>query len=314
MSTKILIVDDEASSRDLLEGILRGAGYATTQANDGPAALARIAAAAPDLVLLDLRMPGLSGLEVCDTLKRNPATQGIPVIVVTGLQEVTHKEAALMRGADDFLTKPVDSENLLSRVSALLKVRSIHQELQRTLAYLHEVETDQHARRSDRLTRLLQGALPSTPPSPTAPSVLLVDDENLARTFYGDLIAEHGYHVHTASTGAEALSKLRSHAMEAVILDVLMPGMSGLEVLERIHVEDPELPVIMLTVDTRSQTVSAALKLGALDFIVKGMESDLLVLAVHRAVRHRRELLAKQREIGTLRARIAELEAERPKS
>ena len=308
MAETILVVDDEAANRELLEGLLTGAGYVAALARDGATALALAAAAPPDLILLDLRMPGIGGLEVCRRLKQNPATNAVPIIVVTALGEMTHKEAALTGGADDFVTKPVDTEDLRARVGAMLKVRRIRQDLDRTLAYLHELEAARYARRQESLANLVTGTQPSPPSSADALPILLVDDEALTRSFFGDLLAEHGFQVFAAGTGAEALDQFRYHPVEVAILDIVMPGMSGLEFLERLHAEDPDLPAIMLTADTRSQSVIAALKLGAFDFIVKGLPQDLVVLAVHRAVRHRRDTLDKQREIARLRARIAELE------
>jgi two-component system cell cycle response regulator len=293
-----LVVDDETAGRDLLEAILTGAGYQVEQA-------------VPELIMLDLMMPGMTGFEVCQRLKQHPRTAAVPVIVVTALGQVTHKEAALTSGADDFVTKPIDSGDILARVAAMLKVRRIRQELDRTLAYLHELETARHAQRRESLAAVVSGA--QKPPGPsTAPLVLLVDDEALTRDLYGDQLTEHGFQVVAAADGAEALDQVLRHPVEAVILDIMMPGMSGLEVLERLHARDPDLPVIMLTADTRSQSVVMALKLGAFDFIVKGLEHDLVILAVHRAVRHRRDTLNRQRETEQLRARITELESRRP--
>jgi len=313
MAESILIVDDETAGRDLLEAILTGAGYQVEQADSGPAALARVDEAVPELILLDLMMPGMTGFEVCQRLKLHPRTAAVPVIVVTALGQVTHKEAALTSGADDFVTKPIESEDILARVAAMLKVRRIRQELDRTLAYLHELETARHAQRRESLAAVVPGA--QKPPGPsTAPLVLLVDDEALTRDLYGDQLTEHGFQVVAAADGAEALDQVLRHPVEAVILDIMMPGMSGLEVLERLHARDPDLPVIMLTADTRSQSVVMALKFGAFDFIVKGLEHDLVILAVHRAVRHRRDTLNRQREIAQLRARIAELEGRRPRT
>jgi len=93
---------------------------------------------------------------------------------------------------------------------------------------------------------------------------------------------------------------------------VMMPGMSGLEVLAQLHGRDPDLPVIMLTAHANSRNAIAALKLGAFDFIVKGLEHELVALAVHRAIRHRRDTLNRKRENERLRARIAELEGNHP--
>ncbi len=293
MAETILIVDDEAASRELLGTILTGAGYQVEGADGGAAALARATAAPPDLILLDLMMPGMTGFEVCQRLKAHPTTEAIPIIVVTAYGEVTHKEAVLTRGAEDFVTKPVDAEDLQARVSAMLKVRRIRQELDRTLTYLHELEAARHAQRREALARALSGAALKPPEPLAAPLMLLVDDEALTRSFYGDLLAEHGFRVFAAASGAEALDQIRYQPVEAVLLDIMMPGMSGLEVLERLQAEDTDLPVIMLTADTRSQSAITALKLGAFDFIVKGLDHDLVVLAVHRALRHRRESLAK---------------------
>jgi two-component system cell cycle response regulator len=280
------------------------------QAEAGPAALAQATAAPPDLILLDLMMPGMNGFEVCQRLKHDPATASVPVIVVTALAQIKDKEAALTSGADDFLTKPVNTEDLRTRVAAMLKVRGIRQELDRTLAYLHELHAATHAQRRAALATLVAAA-PPAPSPPTLLPILLVDDEALTRDFYGDLLSEHGFRVFAASNGSDALELARQHPLEAVILDIMMPGMSGLEVLERLHAQDPDLPLIMLTAHPSSQNAIAALKMGAFDFIVKGLQHDLVVLAVHRAVRHRRETLARLQEIARLRARIAELEGGR---
>jgi len=308
MTETILVVDDEAVNRELLKAILEEAGYEVALARDGATALALATAVPPDLILLDLRMPGLSGLEVCEQLKRDPATQAVPVIMVTAHGEVTHKEAALTRGADDFVTKPVNAGDLRARVSAMLKVRRIREELDRTLAYLHELEAARHAQRRATLVHMLAGEPPKPPEPLTAPPILLVDDEALTRDFYKDLLSEHGFCVVAASNGSDALALIRQHPPEAAILDIMMPDMSGLEVLERLHAQDPDLPVIMLTAFPSSQNAITALKLGAFDFIVKGLDHTLVVLTVHRAVRYRRDALDRQQEVARLRARIAELE------
>ncbi|MFI5341414.1 MAG: response regulator [Candidatus Methylomirabilales bacterium] len=308
MAEMILVVDDEAATRDLLEAILAGAGYQVAQAEGGAAALAHAAASPPDLILLDLLMPEMSGFEVCQRLKQDAATAGAPVIVVTAHGQGRNKEAALTSGADDFVMKPIQAEDLLARVCAMLKVRGIRHDLGRTLAYLHELEAARHALRRKPRDGVISEAPSGLPPTPTTPSILLGDAETLTREFYGDLLAEHGFRVFATRDGAEALELARRHPVEAAILDIMMPG---LEVLEALHAQDPDLPVIMLTAHASSHNVIAALKLGAVDFIVKGMEHDLVVLAVHRAVRHRREALNTQREIERLRTRIAELEGGR---
>lgn len=312
MPERVLVVDDEAVNRELLEAILIGEGYEVVMASDGSSALAEIQAHPPDLILLDLLMPGMHGLEVCQRLKQETATARIPVIVVTAVGQITAKEAALTNGADDFVTKPFQPADLRARVQAMLKVRQIRQELDRTLAYLHELETERRAQRRQALVQAGAGPVPERSDGPTRIPVLLVDDEVMTREFYGDLLTEHGFGVLAASSGSEALSFIASKPVEAVVLDIVMPEVSGLEVLEMLRWQDPDLPVIMLTGHATSQNAMAALKLGAFDFIVKGLDPALVVMAIYRAVRHRRNALEHREEIVRLRARIQELEAERP--
>lgn len=304
MPETILVVDDEPMNCDLLEAILTDAGYGVRTALDGLAALAAIAEAPPDLILLDLMMPGLSGLEVCRRLRAAPGTAGIPIIVVTALGQTATKEELLMGGADDFVVKPFRPEDVRARVTAMLSVRGIRPDLDRTLAYLHALEGTRTAQRQ----RPLSAPPVETQPAPAATPILLVDDDALVRELYGRLLGDHGFRVVVASSGPEGLACAAGERMEAVVLDIVMPGMSGLEVLERLRTTDPDLPVIILTGHPTSQAAITALKLGAFDFIVKGQEQSLVLLAIHRAVRFRRERLLAQEEIQRLQARVAELE------
>jgi len=309
MPERVLVVEDEAVNREFLEAILAERGYEVVLASDGPSALAEVQAHPPDLILLDLLMPGMHGLEVCQRLKQGVATASIPVIVVTAVGQITTKEAALTSGADDFVTKPIQAEDLRARVQAMLKVRRIRQELDRTLAYLHELEASRRQQRRASLAQIVGGSAVETGHAASPIHVLMVDDEALTRDFYSDLLSDHGFRVFAVGSGEEGLALAGSHSIEVAILDIVMPGMSGLEVLETLRTQDPTLPVIMLTGHPSSQNAIAGLKLGAFDFIVKGLDHDLVVLAVHRAVRHRRQQLQLREEIQGLRERIHELES-----
>jgi DNA-binding response OmpR family regulator len=313
MSEAILVVDDEEVNRELLEAILTEDGYEVRLASDGPSALAQATAAPPALVLLDLLMPGMHGLEVCQRLKQAPTTAAVPIIVVTAVGQVTVKEAALTTGADDFVAKPINPSDLRARVRAMLKVRRIRQELDRTLAYLHELEAIRHAERRATLTQVTGGAMPPVAETAAPIPVLIIDDEALTRNFYGDLLTEHGFHVFAAQTGPEGLALVQSQSIEVVLLDILMPEMSGLEVLETLRLSQPDLPVIMLTGHPTSQNAIAALKLGAFDFIVKGLDHSLVVFAVHRAVRHRREALQQKGEMERLREQLLAQQTGKPR-
>jgi two-component system, cell cycle response regulator len=129
MTGRILVVDDVATNRIVMKVKLAAACYAVDQADSGAEALRAATLGQPDLILLDVLMPDMSGLEVCRRLKADPETADIPVILVTALSDRASKMAGLEAGADDFLTKPVDEVTLLARVRSLLRARDTVREL-----------------------------------------------------------------------------------------------------------------------------------------------------------------------------------------
>lgn len=137
---RILIADDNQQNRELLEAYLVDEGHEILMAADGRQALDMAASRQPDLVLLDIMMPKLSGYEVCQRMKADAKTQNIPVLMVTALRDMGDIEKAVAAGADDFLSKPVHRLELKTRVRSLLRVRQLTDERDRLLAYLSEVE------------------------------------------------------------------------------------------------------------------------------------------------------------------------------
>jgi two-component system cell cycle response regulator len=129
MTGRILVVDDVATNRIIMKVKLAAACYQVLQADCGLAALKIAKAEQPDLIILDVLMPDMDGMAVCDQLKADPETADIPVILVTALADNSSKMRGLQRGADDFLTKPVDEIALLARVRSLLRAREIQREL-----------------------------------------------------------------------------------------------------------------------------------------------------------------------------------------
>lgn len=144
-SSRVLIVDDNLQNCELLEAYLAEEPYETMLAFDGQDALAKVDEFHPDLVLLDIMMPKLSGYEVCQRIRANPATHAVPILVVTALNEMGDIEKAVRAGADDFLTKPVQRFELITRARSLLRVRHLTNERDRLLAYLEDVESSGRA-------------------------------------------------------------------------------------------------------------------------------------------------------------------------
>ncbi len=136
----IMVVDDNQQNRELIQVYLEDIDCRIIPAEDGLQALDLIRKDLPDLVLLDVMMPKMSGFEVCKRIKSNPKTTDIPVIMVTALSEFGDIERAIDSGTDDFLSKPVNKLELLTRIKTMLKLKHLTDKLERTLAYLGEIE------------------------------------------------------------------------------------------------------------------------------------------------------------------------------
>jgi len=136
----VLVVDDNEQNLELLVAYLDGLECTVTTATDGVEALEGVARCPPDLILLDVMMPRMSGFEVCRKLKSDPETRQIPIIMVTALNELGDIERGVECGTDDFISKPVNRLELTTRVRSLLRVRHLKNELERTLTYLGDVE------------------------------------------------------------------------------------------------------------------------------------------------------------------------------
>ncbi|MCY2968843.1 MAG: response regulator [Planctomycetota bacterium] len=139
--SRVLIADDNQQNCELLDAYLADEGYQVEMVYDGQQTLEAVARSQPDLLLLDIMMPRLSGYEVCHRLKSDPATRDIPILMVTALAEMSDIEKGVDAGADDFLTKPVNKLELTTRVRSLLRVRHLTSERDRLLQHLENVES-----------------------------------------------------------------------------------------------------------------------------------------------------------------------------
>ena len=175
MPNKILIVDDEPFNLDVLEQELMEYQYVIERAVDGVDALEKTESFAPDLILLDYMMPKMSGLQVVKQLRANPKHKMIPVILLTAKAALEDKIAGLDAGADDYVTKPFDSFELLARVRAMLRIKALHDQVDewnRTLADKVQQQVGE-LERMNRLKRYL---------SPQIAETILADEENLFKT------------------------------------------------------------------------------------------------------------------------------------
>jgi class 3 adenylate cyclase/CheY-like chemotaxis protein len=151
---KILVVDDTPKNVKLLADLLTVKGYAVVTAASGREALAQVVAERPDLVLLDVVMPEMSGYEVCRKIRENPATEILPVVMVTALDPSEERVKGLEAGADDFLTKPINQAELLARVRSLLRIKELYDTVQAQATQLTDWNKTLEQRVQEQVTQL----------------------------------------------------------------------------------------------------------------------------------------------------------------
>jgi CheY-like chemotaxis protein len=254
-----LVVDDEPETREVFREFLALSGLSVLEAKNGLEALLHVKHHRPAVVVLDLNMPRLGGL---DTLRRiRSFDPTIKVAVVTGdTDEVVHQRARAL-GAAVVLTKPVD----LSRLGAALGL-------------------------SPAGRQLADAIRPPASPPPDAPSrpvtgrILVVDDDADVRTTLEEFLAVKGYQTTAAPDGQAALRALGETRPDVVLLDIEMPGLSGIEALTYIRAVAPETRVIMVSGAASVETAKQSLALGAFDYVVKPVDFAYLLSSLESAL------------------------------
>ena len=151
---KILVVDDTPANVKLLSDLLACNGYEVVTAASGAEALEKVGSEQPDLVLLDIMMPGMNGYEVCRTIRKNPSTEILPVVMVTSLDPAEERINGLEAGADDFLAKPVDEQELMVRIRSLLRIKELYDTVQVQSAQLCECNKTLEQRVQDQVEQI----------------------------------------------------------------------------------------------------------------------------------------------------------------
>ncbi|MDP9283502.1 MAG: response regulator [Actinomycetota bacterium] len=176
--SKILVVDDVPQNVRLLEAVLTAHGYSVTSASSGPEALAKVAAELQDLLLLDIQMPEMDGYEVCRRLRADPATEFLPVVMITS-SDTEVRVNALEAGADDFVTKPFDQQELLIRVRSLVRLKQYHDTIESQTAELAEWNRTLEARVDDQVEELEKMSRLRRFLSPTLAELILSEGEEI---------------------------------------------------------------------------------------------------------------------------------------
>ncbi len=286
MAGKILIVDDVATNRIVLKVKLSGARYDTVQAATGAEALALIASEAPDLILLDVQLPDMNGIEICRQIKADPLTRGIRVIMISAFPDSETRLAALHAGASDFMVKPFDELVLLARLRSLLRAR----------------ETDEELRHRESTCRELGFAEPAPTFAAPARIALIAAGRDTAMRWRAELRRFLPGDSFVVASRDEALAEADDSASpDAYVIeaDLTRPG-EGLRLMSelRSRPRSRHAVICIATADAARETAAVALDLGANDLLPATLDAARAEEAALRltAQIERKRVLDRQRE------------------
>jgi two-component system, cell cycle response regulator len=276
MTARILVVDDIEANRDLLNTRLTAEYFDVITAESGDEALKICAESSVDLVLLDIMMPGIDGFDVCARLKANAATAHIPVVIVTALDQMTDKVRGLEAGADDFLTKPVNEMQLLTRVRSLLRLKMLTDELRLRAITARDIGLE------DLFTS--DGAA-----SGRKPEVLVIEERKSGFDRLSSPLRRHVSLTHAADPQKGVFAAAEGD-FDCVFVAASFADYDALRVCSQLRSLDRTrfVPIILVADSEDDALIARALELGVNDYIVRPVDPNELVARVRTQVRRKR--------------------------
>ena len=275
MSARILIVDDTPANVKMLSVKLTNEYYEVLTAKDGKTALDAVQNDAPDLVLLDVMMPGMDGFDVCRQIKENPKTTHLPVVLLTALSGRDDRVRGLEAGADDFLTKPVEDTTLFARVRSLVRLKHMLEQWR-----LRE-ET------SEKLGFFTENS--SVLVSATDADIILVDDSKVEKSNISEALAIDNNRV-TYIDDYDASGKIVDMGGDVVIISLTTDAEAPLRLASRLRSLEPtrQIPILLIGDPEDMGHFIKALEIGVNDYLMRPIDDQELVARVRNQVRRKR--------------------------
>jgi two-component system cell cycle response regulator len=265
MPTRILIIEDNEANLELMRYLVEAFGHSTITATDGEEGLRLALDALPELIICDVQLPRIDGIDLARRLKSNGATRGLHLIAVTSYAMVGDRDKMLAAGFDGYLSKPIDPESFVAQVEAFLPSGS-----------------RSAAPPMPRQEPAVPVAMPPVP-APGGPLILLVDNTTANISHLRCLLEPLGYGVAAATDVAAALQVTREVAPDLILTDVHMPARNGFDLLRTLKGDArlASIPVIVLTSTAwRSSDRDQAIALGACRFLVRPIDHEILLAEI----------------------------------
>ena len=276
MPARILIVDDVPANVRLLEAKLAAEYFEVLTAEDGPSALAVAASEAPDLVLLDVMMPGMDGFEVARRLKEDSKTSHIPIVMVTALSDTSDRVRGLDAGADDFLSKPLNDVALFARVRSLTRLKVMMDELRLRHAASGRLDITEKTIKSEA------DAEPG--------HILLVESHDLRAESVIKSLGDAGHVVERAATGEDANAKLVEAVPDLIMVNLHLDDEDGLRLCSHFRTQDAtrHVPILLVISADDFQELAKGLDLGVTDYLIRPFDRNELLARTRTQIRRRR--------------------------
>ncbi len=274
MTARILIVDDVPANTRLLEAKLSAEYFQVSSARDAFEALRMAVSWQPDLILLDIMMPGMDGYECCRRLKSDPVTMHIPVVMVTALGDPGERLRGLDAGADDFLTKPVEYDTLMARVRSLVRLKRL---------------LDEWRARGETARALgSSGELPQIPVV-AGTHALIVDDWELGARIIAGALAREDITAETVRTEEEALGHTRSSAYDLIIVSLALTDEDPLKLVASLRAADGthETPLLLAGEARDHDRILRGFELGANDWLTMPVDENELRVRARNQIRRK---------------------------
>jgi len=274
MTAKILVADDVPANIKLLEAKLSSEYYDVLTARDGYEAIQVAREKKPDLILLDVMMPGMDGFEACKKLKSDAQTVDIPVVMVTALSDQSDRVKGLEAGADDFLTKPINDMALFARVRSLIRIKSLLSELRLRGATQMQIGGNEG-----------EVVLPDV----AGARVLLVDDDPIQAKQMITRLSET-YDAHWIENSADAEAQALSKPCDVLLISTLLSDTDGIKLAAHLRSQERlrHVPVVMLVDEDDTPTMLKVLELGFNDYLRVPVDKNEMIARVRTQVRRHR--------------------------
>lgn len=277
MTARVLVVDDIFPNVKLLEAKLKGEYFEVITALNGPEGIEKAETQSPDIILLDVMMPGMDGFEVCRRLKENPITTHIPVVMVTALTDASERVQGLEAGADDFLSKPVNDVALMARVRSLVRLKMTVDEWR-----VRETTASQLGFSGNKSTLVSE--------SYEKARVLVIEDKDFESEKIVETLKRDEDLVTAVRSGDRAVSISREEKFDLIVLSLNLAAEDALRLCSHLRADEHtrSVPILLIGEETDIKRIAQGLEIGAHDYILRPVDRNELLARVRTQVRRKR--------------------------